>query len=81
MTYVTIRVTSPQSREVYIDGDYTASAGNSSADTFTVDTGGHIFETLDDRRRVDFRGNIDIGPGLAVVVITLDPVDPPQPIA
>jgi hypothetical protein len=41
MTMVTVRVTKPGNRLVYIKGNYIEAAGNSSADSFTVPTGGH----------------------------------------
>ena len=80
MTLVTIRVTKPLNRVVYIDGGYTQPAGNSSKETFTVPTGGHVFETLDGERRVDNRKKFRVRRGDTGLEIELDPVDPPQPI-
>ena len=46
MTMVTVRVTKPGNRLVYINGNHIEAAGNSSVDSFTVPTGGQVFETL-----------------------------------
>ena len=55
MTFVTVRVSMPLNRLIYINGDYSQSAGNSSTDSFTVPTGGQIFETLNGNQLVDNR--------------------------
>ena len=39
MTFVTVEVTKPGNRLVYINGNYIEAAGNSSLNTFTVPTG------------------------------------------
>ena len=81
MASVSVRVTKPANRRIYINGDYTDSAGNSSTDSFTVPTGGQFFETLTRDRRVDFRKRVRVrardAPGMTV---ELDRVDPPEAI-
>ena len=80
MTLVTVRVSQPANRLIYINGDYSQSAGNSSSDSFTVPTGGQVFETLDGNRRVDNRKKFRVRPTDPEVTIALDPVDPPEPV-
>lgn len=81
-TFVTVRVIHPQLRDIYLNSDYTISAGKSPADTFTVPTGRTIFETIDANDCVDFSSPLvvnvaDAGKELTVV---LAPVIPPRPI-
>ena len=82
MAFVTVRVSAPLNRLIYINGDYSQAAGNSSTDSFTVPTGGQIFETVngdgcvDNRRK--FRVSItDID---TEVTVALDPVEPPEKV-
>ncbi len=81
-TFVTVRVIHPELRDIYLNSDYTISAGKSPADTFTVPTGRTMFETLDAKDRVDFAAPLvvetsDAGKELKVI---LAPVIPPRPI-
>jgi hypothetical protein len=81
MTFKTIRVGKPANRLIYIDGGYEEPAGNSSADSFTVPTGGHVLETLNGDRRVDNRKQIRVRPtDDDPLSFDLDDVDPPEPI-
>jgi hypothetical protein len=80
MALKTVRVTKPRNRLIYINGDYTEAAGNSSVDTFTVPTGGQLFETLTGDRKVDFRKRFRVKPTDTEVAVELDSVDPPQPV-
>lgn len=81
MPFVTVRVSKPANRLVFINGDYSTSAGNSN-DSFTVPTGGQVFETLTADRCVDFRKSFRVRPADADsgVTVELDRVDPPEPI-
>jgi hypothetical protein len=80
MTFKTVRVTKPGNRLIYINGDYTEAAGNSSDGSFTVPTGGQVFETLTGDRKVDFCKRFRVRPTDAEVTVELDPVDPPRPV-
>jgi hypothetical protein len=76
----TVRVSAPANRLIYINGGYGKAAGNSSTDTFTVPSGGQIFETLNGDDRVDFRKKFRIKPSDTDVTVTLNSVDPPEKI-
>ena len=78
MTFVTVRVSMPLNRLIYINGDYSQSAGNSSTDSFTVPNGGQVFETLDGNQHVDNRKKFRVSATDSEVTIALDPVDPPE---
>ena len=80
MTLVTVDVTKPGNRLVYINGNYVEAAGNSSLNTFPLPTGNHILETLTAAREVDFRKRIRIRRDDDEVSVELDLVDPPEPI-
>jgi hypothetical protein len=80
MAFASVRVTSPLNRLVYVDGDYETPAGNSSTDSFTVPSGGHIAETLNGDGKVDFRKRFRVQPRDTSVTIELDPVDPPEKV-
>lgn len=81
-TFVTVRVIHPELRDIYLNSDYTISAGKSPKDTFTVPTGRTLFETLDDRDRVDFAAPlvVTIGDAGKELKVILAPVIPPRPI-
>ena len=81
-TFVTVRVIHPELRDIYLNSDYTISAGKSPNDTFTVPTGRTVFETLDAQDRVDFAAPVvvaisDAGKELKVI---LAPVIPPRSV-
>jgi hypothetical protein len=78
MTLVTVRVSKPLNRLIYINGGYDEPAGNSSSDSFTVPAGGQIFETLNADRRVDNRKKFRVSPNDSDLTIELDPIDPPE---
>jgi len=78
MTFVTVRVDAPPNRRIYINGDYAQPAGNSSTDSFTVPTGGQVFETLNGDRKVDNRKRFRVTGTDSAITISLDPVDPPE---
>lgn len=80
MPFVSVRVSAPPDRDIYIDGTYIRPAGRSPDDTFSVPDGRHIFETLDANDCVDNRKKFDAPSSTAIVVIELDSVDPPEPI-
>lgn len=80
MTFKTVRVEKPGNRLIYINGDYTEAAGNSSVDTFTVPTGAHVFETLNGDRKVDHRKKFRVKPSDGDVTIELDRVVPPEEV-
>ncbi len=80
MTFVTVWVNKPSNRRIYIGGDYAQHAGNSSTDSFTVPSGGQIFETLNSGRQVDHRKRFRVRREDTEIRIDLDPVDPPEPI-
>ena len=80
MTFVTVEVTKPGNRLIYINGNYVEAAGNSSLDTFTMPTGDHIFETLTGSRAVDYRKRIRVRRKDDQVSVELDAVDPPEPV-
>ena len=80
MTFVTVWVSAPQNRLIYINGDYAEAAGNSSTDSFTVPTGGQIFETLNGDNCVDYRKEFRVRRNDTEVTVSLDPVDPPEPV-
>ena len=79
MAFITVRVSKPSNRLIYINGDYSRPAGNSSG-SFTVPTGGQIFETLTGDRRLDYRKKFRVRPSDTQVTVELDRVDPPEPI-
>ncbi len=81
-TFVTVRVIHPELRDIYLNSDYTISAGKSPNDPFTVPTGRTMFETLDAQGRVDFAAPVvvaiaDAGKELKVI---LAPVIPPRSV-
>lgn len=80
MTLVSVRVSKPGNRLIYINGDYTEPAGNSSVDSFTVPSGGQVFETLTGSREIDYRKEFRVKRTDTEVTVELDPVDPPEPI-
>ena len=80
MAFVTVRVSRPLNRLIYINGDYSQAAGNSSTDSFTVPTGGQVFETVNGGDCVDNRKKFRVGVTDPEVTVDLDPVDPPEPI-
>lgn len=79
MPFVTVRVTKPKNRLIFINGDYSAPAGNSN-DSFTVPTGGQLFETLTAARQVDYRKSFLVRVKDAAVTVELERVDPPEEI-
>jgi hypothetical protein len=80
MSFASLRVIKPESRLIYINGNYADPAGHSSTDSITVASGGNIAETLNDENKVDYRKQFEVRPGDTVVVIALDPVNPPEAI-
>jgi hypothetical protein len=80
MTFVTVRISAPRNRLIYINGDYSQPAGNSSHDSFTVPSGGQVFETLTGDDRVDHRKKFRVRRTETQVDVVLDPVDPPERI-
>ena len=80
MTFVTVDVTKPGNRLIYINGNYVEAAGNSSLNTFTLPAGDHILEALTGANAVDYRKRIRIRRGDEEVSVELDPVDPPEPV-
>ncbi len=80
MSFVTVRVSKPLNRLIYINGDYSQPAGNSSTGSFTVPSGGQVFETVNGNRCVDNRKKFRVRQTDIEVTIALDPVDPPEQI-
>jgi len=80
MTFVTVRVSKPLNRLIYINGDYSQPAGNSSTDSFTVPSGGQVFETLNGDGRVDDRKRFRVRRSDTEVTVALDPVDPSEQV-
>ena len=82
MAFVTVRVSRPLNRLIYINGDYSQAAGNSSTDSFTVPTGGQVFERVNGNDRVDNRKKfrVSITDIDTEVTVALDPVDPPEKV-
>ncbi len=80
MSFVTVRVGKPGNRLIYINGDYAQAAGNSSTDSFTVPSGGQLFETVNGNNCVDNRKKFRVRETDPEVTIDLDPVDPPEEI-
>ena len=80
MALVTVRVSGPLNRLIYINGDYSQAAGNSSNDSFTVPTGGQIFETLNGAGCIDNRKKFRVSVTDTEVTVALDPVDPPEKV-
>jgi hypothetical protein len=80
MSFASLKVTKPKNRLIYINGNYTDPAGNSSADSITVASGGNIAETLNMKDEVDYRKQFEVRPGDTVVILELDPVNPPETI-
>lgn len=81
MPFVTVRVSAPANRIIYINGNYQQPAGNTSTDSFVVPPGRTLFETLNGDRSVDFRKKFRVGRDDDEVTVALDPVDPPEPTA
>lgn len=80
MAFVTVWVIAPGNRLIYINGNYFLPAGNSSTNSFTVPSGGQIFETVNGADCVDNRKRFRVRQTDAEVRITLDPVDPPEQV-
>jgi len=80
MSFASLRVTKPENRLIYINGNYAEPAGHSSIDSITVASGGNIAETLNQDGKVDYRKQFEVKPGATVIVIQLDPVNPPETI-
>ena len=80
MKFVTVWVSAPSNRRIFINGNYSQHAGNSSRDSFTVPTGGQIFETLNGARHVDYRKRFRVRRSDSEVTVALERVDPPEPI-
>ena len=80
MPFVTVRVSAPLNRLIYINGDYSQAAGNSSTDSFTVPSGGQVFETVNGDGCVDNRKRFRVRRTDTEVTTTLDPVDPPEQV-
>jgi len=79
MAYGNVRIGEPKDRKVYINGVYTALTPPTSPCTVTVEYGPNTFETLNDEKKIDFRGDAVIDEAHRYVVITLAAVDPPAP--
>jgi len=81
-TFVSVRVIHPELRDIYLNSDYTISAGQSPADTFSVPTGRTTFATIDDDDCVDFEAPLVVTSQDAgkLLTIILAPVIPPRPI-
>lgn len=80
MAFASLHVTKPGNRLIYLNGDYSDPAGNSSNDSFTVPSGGNIAETLNGDGRVDYRKKFRVRPRDTEITIELDPVDPPEKV-
>jgi hypothetical protein len=80
MAFVTVRVSRPLNRLIYINGDYSQAAGNSSTDSFTVPTGGQVFETVNGDDCIDNRKKFRVSVTDPEVTVDLDPVDPPEKV-
>jgi hypothetical protein len=80
MTFVTVKVDKPLNRLIYINGDFSEPAGNSSNDSFTVPSGGQIFETLNGDGRVDNRKKFRVSPNASEITVSLDRVEPPESV-
>ncbi len=80
MAFVTVRVSAPLNRLIYINGGYSQAAGNSSTGSFTVPSGGQVFETLNGDGRVDNRKRFRVRRTDSEVTVALDPVDPPEQV-
>lgn len=80
MSFASLRVAKPENRLIYINGNYAEPAGHSSTDSITVASGGNIAETLNKESKVDYRKEFEVKPGDTVIIIDLDPVNPPEAI-
>jgi len=80
MPFVTVSVSAPANRLIYINGNYTQPAGNTSRDSFVVPPGGQVFETVNGNDCVDFRKKFRVRRNDTEVTVELDAVDPPEPI-
>jgi hypothetical protein len=80
MAFVTVRVSRPLNRLIYINGDYSQAAGNSSTASFTVPTGGQVFETVNGSDCVDNRKKFRVAQTDTEVTVALDSVDPPEQV-
>jgi len=80
MTLVAVQVAKPGNRLIYINGNYIEPAGNSSVDSFTVPTGGCVFETLTGDRSIDYRKRFRVRRSDAELTVELERVDPPEPV-
>ena len=78
MPWGTVRVNSPAGRDVYINGNYAAAAGQLPG-AFVVEYGPNSFETLNVSNEIDFRGEASVDAAHSHVVIDLAPVVPPEP--
>ena len=79
MALRSMRVLMPRNRLIYINGDYSHSAGNSSMDSFTVNTGGNIAETRNGAGAVDYRKRFRVKVTDRLINIELEALDPPEP--
>ena len=75
---IVVIVHSPANRDIFVNGDYDAPRAV-SPEEIVLSPGAHKFETLDDDRRVDFRGEIpDDGSDNRKFIIDLDEVVPSE---
>ena len=78
MSWGTVRVNSPAGRDVYINGNYAAAAGQLPS-AFVVEYGPNTFETLNAGNQIDFRATANVDATHPFVVIDLAPAVPPEP--
>ena len=59
MPYGSVFVRGPSNKQVYLNGNYAQSAGETNTD-FMVEYGSNTFETLDENRNVELRAKITV---------------------
>lgn len=77
MPWGTVKVVGPDSRDVYVNGNYAEAVGVTGG-TFPVEYGDNRFETLDPEFRVDFSVRVTVDDTNRNAEATLLPVVPPR---
>jgi len=80
MAKATVTVIRPRNRDIYIGGNYAQRRGRSAPDTLSLESGGYIATTLNDERKIDFRGEFTVNARGEPLEVELDPVEPPEAI-
>jgi hypothetical protein len=78
MPWGSVTVTGRNGRNVYVNGLYGEARGKVPG-PFVVEMGLNTFETLDRKRRVNFRADATVDRAHPAVSVAFEPVNPPEP--